>query len=152
MAHYAFINSDNEVVEVITGKDETEDAPEGYADWEEYYESKREGLTCKRTSFNTKHGEHKLGGTPFRGNYGAVGTTYDATNDVFIEPPEYLSWVLDTDKWCYVPPGGYPTDLNHEGDTSLPAKYYMWDESKLEWVLSQTYVYNSETNDWELQE
>ena len=36
MAHYAFLNADNEVVEVITGKDESEAAPEGYADWEEY--------------------------------------------------------------------------------------------------------------------
>ena len=151
MAHYSFINADNEVVEVITGKDETENAPEGYADWEKYYESKRDGLTCKRTSYNTKYGQHKLDGTPFRGNYGAVGTTYDATNDVFIEPSEYTSWVLDTNKWCYVPPGGYPSDLNHEGDTSLPTKYYFWVEATQQWVLSQTYIYNSETNEWELQ-
>jgi hypothetical protein len=49
MAHYAFINSDNIVVEVITGKNEDENTPEGFSSWEAYYETKRDGLTCKRT-------------------------------------------------------------------------------------------------------
>ena len=49
MAHYAFINTDLEVVEVITGKDEDDldTLPEGFDSWEEYYETQREGLTCK---------------------------------------------------------------------------------------------------------
>ena len=56
MAHYSFINDENIVVEVITGKDEDdlETLPEGFASWEEYYETKRDGLTCKRTSYNTQ--------------------------------------------------------------------------------------------------
>ena len=47
MAHYAFINTDNIVVEVITGKDEseTETLPEGFDSWEAFYETQRDG-TC----------------------------------------------------------------------------------------------------------
>ena len=53
MAHYAFINEDNIVVEVIVGKDEddTENLPLSDESWEEHYEQFRDGLTCKRTSF-----------------------------------------------------------------------------------------------------
>ena len=96
MAHYAFIK-DNIVTEVITGKDETETAPDGFADWEEYYLTKRPGQdACKRTSYNTHANEHRLGGTPFRGNYAGKGYTYDSSNDVFYETQPYASWSLDS--------------------------------------------------------
>jgi hypothetical protein len=83
MAHYAFIK-DNIVTEVITGKDETETAPEGFANWEAYYLTKRPDQdACKRTSYNTVGNTHTGGGTPFRGNYAGVGYNYDSINDVF---------------------------------------------------------------------
>ena len=87
MAHYAFIDEDNVVVWVITGRDEDDlDAlPEGFASWEAYYGHKR-GMTCLRTSYNTIDGEHVLGGTPFRENYAATGYTYDPDLDAFIRP------------------------------------------------------------------
>ena len=70
MAHYAFINENNIVTEVITGIDEdvTEGLPEGFADWEAWYADFR-GQTCKRTSYNTIANAHSDGGTAFRGNY-----------------------------------------------------------------------------------
>ena len=54
MAHYAFINDNNIVTEVIVGinEDNTETLPEGFADWEAWYGDFR-GQTCKRTSYNT---------------------------------------------------------------------------------------------------
>lgn len=50
MAHYAFINSNNIVTEVITGVDEdkTDDLPDGFDSWEAWYGDFR-GQTCKRT-------------------------------------------------------------------------------------------------------
>ena len=48
MAHYAFLDSNNIVTEVIVGKDEGEDG----IDWEQHYGEFR-GQTCKRTSYNT---------------------------------------------------------------------------------------------------
>jgi hypothetical protein len=73
MAHYAFLDENNIVTEVITGIDETE-LIEGL-DTETWYGNFR-GQVCKRTSYNGK----------IRGKYAAIGDTYDATNDVFISP------------------------------------------------------------------
>ena len=60
MAHYAFLNDNNIVTEVITGIDEdvTEGLPEGFADWEAWYADFR-GQTCKRTSYNTMANAHR---------------------------------------------------------------------------------------------
>ena len=125
MAHYAFIK-DNIVTEVITGKDETETAPDGFADWEEYYLTKRPGQdSCKRTSYNTFGNEHRLGGTAFRGNFAGIGYTYDETNDVFYAPKPRNSWVLDETKWIWKAPVDYPSD----------GKDYTWNEETTSWDL-----------------
>lgn len=155
MAHYAFINTDLEVVEVITGKDEDDldTLPEGFDSWEEYYETQREGLTCKRTSYNTQSNEHLDGGTPFRGNYAGIGSIYDDTNDVFYPPAPYPSWVISEDtNWVWVAPVEYPSDANDEMDPSLPHKAYEWNEDSENWELLHITIYNSETEEWELQE
>ena len=107
MAHYSFINSENIVVEVITGKDEDdfETLPNSFSSWEEYYESKRDGLTCKRTSYNTHSNQHDFDGVAFRGNFAGVGHTYDPINDVFIAPqPVVDGWTftLDETTWSWV--------------------------------------------------
>ena len=94
MAHYAFIDNNNIVIEVIPGKDE------GDRDWEKYYQDIR-GKTCKRTSYNTVGNEHLLGGTPFRGNYAGIGYTYDKDNDVFIPPKPGDGFTLNTTTWLW---------------------------------------------------
>ena len=73
MAHYAFLDSNNIVTEVIVGIDET-NLIEGLHP-ETWYGNFR-GQTCKRTSYNGK----------IRYNYAGVGYTYDAVNDAFIAP------------------------------------------------------------------
>lgn len=92
MAHYAFLNENNVVVEVIVGKDEGEDG----VDWEQRYSEIR-GLPCKRTSYNTIGNQHLGGGTPFRKNYAGAGYSYDATLDAFIPQKPEGDWVLNTD-------------------------------------------------------
>lgn len=89
MAHYAFLDENNVVTEVIVGRDE-DDTTNGVTDWETYYGEIR-GQTCKRTSYNTYLdsdgvSRHRNGGKPFRGVYASIGYTYDAVNDVFIAP------------------------------------------------------------------
>jgi hypothetical protein len=66
VAHYAYLDSDNIVTQVIVGKDEGE----GATDWEAYY-------GAVRTSYNTHGGVHANGGTPFRGNFAGIGYVYD---------------------------------------------------------------------------
>jgi hypothetical protein len=73
MAHYAFLDKNNIVTEVITGIDETE-IIEGQ-DTEIWYGNFR-GQTCKRTSYNGN----------IRYNYAGIGYTYDADADAFIAP------------------------------------------------------------------
>jgi hypothetical protein len=73
MAHYAFLDDDNIVTEVITGIDETETI-EGLST-EIWYGNFR-GQACKRTSYNNN----------IRKNYAGIGYTYDAERDAFIAP------------------------------------------------------------------
>jgi len=77
-----------------------------------------------QTSYNTYGNQHKLGGTPLRGNYASVGYVYDATNDVFYEPQPYASWTLNHSTWLWEAPSSYPTD----------GKLYSWDEPTTSWV------------------
>lgn len=89
MAHYAFLDSNNVVTEVIVGKDENEDG----IDWETYYSNIR-GQVCKRTSYNTQNGAHIYGGIPFRMNYAGVGYVFrediNSPEGAFM-PPEITS-------------------------------------------------------------
>lgn len=73
MAHYAFLDENNIVTEVITGKDETE-LIDGLTP-EEWYSNFR-GQTCIRTSYNGK----------IRYNYAGIGFVYDPIDDAFIAP------------------------------------------------------------------
>ena len=79
--------------------------------------------TWIQTSYNTYGNKHKLGGTPVRGNYAGIGYTYDATNDVFIEPKPFPSWVLNESTWLWEAPVIKPAD----------DKKYVWDESIINW-------------------
>ena len=119
MAHYAFLNSDNIVTEVITGKDEGQDG----IDWEQWYGEFR-GQPCKRTSYNTSGGVHSSGGTPFRKNYAGLGYRYDEARDAFIPPKPFASWVLNEDTCLWDAPVAHPND----------GKFYSWDEEAQNWV------------------
>jgi hypothetical protein len=73
MAHYAFLDKNNIVTEIIVGIDETETI-EGL-DPETWYGNFR-GQVCKRTSYNGN----------IRFNYAGIGHTYDSVRDAFIAP------------------------------------------------------------------
>lgn len=73
MAHYAFLDENNVVTEVIVGIDETE-LIEG-KDPETWYGEFRE-QRCVRTSYNGN----------IRGCYAGIGFTYDEELDIFVPP------------------------------------------------------------------
>lgn len=88
MAHYAFLDDNNIVTEVIPGKDETE-LLDGL-DPETWYGNFR-GQVCKRTSYNNN----------IRKNYAGIGYTYDPVRDAFIPPKchDEASLNEDTCRW-----------------------------------------------------
>ena len=122
MAHYAFLDQNNVVTEVIPGKNEGEDD----IDWEQYYGEFR-GQVCKRTSYNTIGGVHINGGTPYRKNYAGIGYTYDAQRDAFIPPKPFASWVLNEETCLWEAPVAMPTD----------GQMYSWNETTQAWVEVQ---------------
>ena len=108
MAHYAFLDENNIVTEVITGKDETE-LIDGL-DPETWYGNFR-GQRCVRTSYNNN----------IRKQYAGIGYTYDETADEFVSPQPYASWTLDANNDWRAP-------------TPRPDGIHRWDEEKLAWV------------------
>lgn len=118
MAHYAFLDANNIVTEVIVGKDENE----GGIDWEQHYGEFR-GQVCKRTSYNTRGGVHDHGGVPFRKNYAGIGYSYDPQRDAFIPPKPFPSWKLVEQSCLWDAPIPYPNDGNR----------YSWDEETQQW-------------------
>lgn len=102
MAHYAFIDENNIVTQVIVGRDENE-IVNGISDWEAYYSSVY-GQRCLRTSYNTIAGEHSNGGIPFRKNYAGVGYIYDESRDAFIPPKPFESWIFNEEKCIWEAP------------------------------------------------
>ncbi len=112
MAHYAFLDENNVVTEVITGIDETE-LIEGL-DTETWYGNFR-GQVCKRTSYNNN----------MRKQYAGVGFSYDPIKDVFIAPQPYSSWSLD-DNFDWQAPTPRPQGM-----------FWNWDEATLSWVEIQ---------------
>jgi len=120
MAHYAFINENNIVTEVITGVDEdivqidldgTQVGGSSEA-WEIWYGNFR-GQTCKRTSYNNN----------IRKNYAGIGYYYDEQYDAFISPKPYPSWILNEDTCQWYTPVPYPSD----------GKRYTWNEDIFNW-------------------
>jgi hypothetical protein len=115
MAHFAQLDENNIVVQVIVGVDEPHDGEAIYF--------QTTGKVWKKTSYNTVGGVHSLGGTPFRKNYAGIGFTYDAQRDAFIPPQPFPSWVLDEQACQWNPPIQYPSD----------DKRYQWDEQTTSW-------------------
>jgi hypothetical protein len=114
MAHYAFLDSNNIVTEVIPGIDETE-LIEG-KDTEIWYGEFR-GQVCVRTSYNGN----------IRKNYAGIGFTYDLDRDAFISPKPYESWLLVEETCQWEAPVPYPDD----------GLMYSWNEELTDWEATE---------------
>lgn len=112
MAHYAFLDADNVVTEVITGIDETELIEQ--LDPETWYGNFR-NQRCIRTSYNNR----------IRGHYAGIGHIYDESLDIFVAPQPFPSWIM-TKNGYWESPIPYPSD----------GRRYEWDEQSQTWVAN----------------
>ena len=77
----------------------------------------------KQTSYNTRSGTHKNGGTPFRKNFAGRGYIYDADKDAFIAPKPFDSWTFNETTFQWDPPVPYPEN----------ASFHEWNEETKQW-------------------
>jgi hypothetical protein len=112
MSHFAKIDENNIVVEVIVAE-------------QDFIDSGAVGDPSKwiQTSYNTIHNTHPEN-RPLRKNFAAEGFYYDKDLDAFIPPKPYDSWVFDKEKCDWHPPIPAP---------SSPIPHF-WDENKKEWA------------------
>ena len=118
MAHFAELNSSNEVLRVIVISNDDVNANGGdqHANAETFVTNllghEGTGVAWKQTSYNNN----------FRKQYAGVGYTYDSSKNKFISPKPYASWSLDSDDDWQAP-------VNKPDD----GKIYNWNETDKEW-------------------
>ncbi len=119
MAHFAELNDNNEVINLIVinnfeilDEDGKESEAIGIALAKEITNSSNDWV---QTSYNNN----------FRKQLGTPGFTYDETKDIFIAPKPYASWTLDGNS-DWQPPTAKP-DVT-------PPDYAYWDEETTSWV------------------
>jgi hypothetical protein len=142
MAHFAELNSSNEVLRVIVISNDDVDANGGdqHADAETFVASIVPHLTggtaWKQTSYNNN----------FRKQYAGEGCTYDAGKDKFILPKPYSSWSLDaSDDWKA------PVTFPNTTKVDSKAVLILWDEENLKWlgkVDSTNYEWDATNTEW----
>ena len=151
MAHFAELNSSNEVLQVIIVSNDDVDANGGdlHVDAETFVESivpyLTDGVAWKQTSYNRN----------FRKNYAGAGTIYHPFKDKFLAPQPFPSWYLDNnDDWQ--PLVNYPDTYKINGLIANAE----WDEANRRWIgktfdettdpITETdYVWNDGASQWQ---
>ena len=117
MAHFAKLGIGNKVLTVEVVHNDTATSEQAGVDFlNNIYKTND---VWKQTSFNMDGGVHRLGGTPFRKNFAAIGYKYDEARDAFIEPKPYISWTLNNTSCRWEAPITKPDD----------GKFYRWNET-----------------------
>ena len=108
MAHFAQIDENNIVTQVLVVPDNAEDRGQDYL-----ANDLGLGGTWVQTSYNSR----------IRKNYAGVGFVYDSVLDAFIAPQPYDSWTLNETTCKWEAPVAYPTD----------GIMYRWNEDAKDW-------------------
>ena len=145
MAHFAKLGANGKVIQVLTldnkdmlNADNVEDESVG----QQYLELHNNwpAQMWIQTSYNTSQNQHKLGGTPFRGNYAGIGYEWDEDNQIFWGKKPHASWVKDTTTASWKSPIGDEPELTEEQKSQNEAGThewrYVWNESNQSWDLT----------------
>lgn len=120
MAHFAELNEDNIVTQVIVVSNDDILDDEGN-------ESEEVGLNFLEQLFGHRNWKQTSYNGNFRKNYAGIGYKYDENLDGFIEPQPYPSWNLDNETLKWVPP--VPMPKENEGKSIL----HIWNEENINW-------------------
>ena len=145
MAHFAKLGANGKVIQVLTmdndkmlNADGVEDEGVGQQ-WLERHNNWPAQMWIQ-TSYNTQGGQHKLGGTPFRGNYAGIGMTSDEDDQIFWPKKPYASWVKNTTTASWESPIGAAPALTAEQTSQNEAGtnrwIYEWNEDGQSWDLT----------------
>ena len=145
MAHFAKISEENKVLQVVTLNDsdmlnsenvETESVGQQYLETHNNWPAQM----WIQTSYNTQGGQHKDGGTPFRGNYAGIGYTWDEDDQIFWPKKPYTSWVKHIESASWKSPiGDAPTltaEQTSQNQANTHAWFYVWNEANQSWDLT----------------
>jgi hypothetical protein len=158
MAHFAKLGSNSKVIQVLTldnkdmlNADGVEDETVG----QQYLETHNNwpAQMWIQTSYNTQGGQHRDGGTPFRGNYAGIGYTWDEDDQIFWPKKPFASWVKHNESASWKSPIGDAPALTDEQEsqntpttdaegnvTAEPTHIwsYVWNESGQSWDLTDS--------------
>ena len=147
MAHFAKLGANGKVIQVLTldNKDMLNaDGVEDESVGQQYLEIHNNwpAQMWIQTSYNTIANTHRLGGTPFRGNYAGIGYTWDEDNQIFWNKKPYASWVKDiaTAQWKS-PIGDAPAltdEQQSQNEAGTHSWSYVWNESGQSWDLTDS--------------
>jgi hypothetical protein len=147
MAHFAKLGANGKVIQVLTmdndkmlNADGVEDENVGQQ-WLETHNNWPAQMWIQ-TSYNTQSNQHKLGGTPLRGNYAGIGYTWDEDNNIFWPKKPYASWVKHIESASWKSPIGDAPALTAEQTSQNEAGthywVYNWNEDNQSWDLTDT--------------
>jgi len=123
MAHFAQINQENQVLQVIVvGNDDCKD--------QNGHESEDVGiLFCKKLFGNETNWKQTSYNSNFRKNYAAIGYFYDSVRDAFIPPKPFESWALNENTCTWEAPVAAPAQKD---DNFIS---YVWSEQEHNWKI-----------------
>ena len=144
MAHFSKLGINGKVIQVVPLEDKyllDGDGNENEKIGQQYLERNHNwpAEMWIKTSYNTYKNQHTEGGTPFRGNYGAIGSIWDEDNQIFWPRKPYPSWVKNVATASWKSPIGDAPNLTSEQISQNEAETHSWD-----------YVWNEEEESWDL--
>lgn len=130
MAHFAQLDENNQVIQVIVVSDENTSDINGN-------EVEEIGIAfCKNLLGDDTRWVQTSYNNNFRKRYGYIGCSYDEVRDAFISPkPPFESWIINEDTLEWESPIGDPPNLTQEEKESN--LYYQWNEENQKWILKQ---------------
>ena len=115
MAHFAKLDENNNVLEVIVVNNDVLDSNNEEASGIAFLTEWSNGYTnWKQTSYNGA----------IRFNFAAAGGTYNQQLDAFIDSKPFENWILNETTCKWIPPIPYPNDGND----------YQWSEEEAIWI------------------